>query len=128
MTEEVLHLVRSRAAALVAQDWATVEAQLHPLFMYTNSQGQRLTKAAYVDFLSEGPLRWRKQWLEEVAVVHVEDTAVLHGIVVDDVLVDDDPHLLRFATTQTYVRVSDRWYYLTGHTAPIDDQAASPQR
>ena len=44
------------------------------------------------------------------------------GIVVDDLLINDDPHLLRFATTQTYVRVGDRWYYLTGHTAPIDDQ------
>jgi hypothetical protein len=38
--------------------------------------------------------------------------------VVDDLLINDDPHLLRFATTQTYVRVGDRWSYLAGHTAP----------
>ena len=126
MTEEILHLVSGRAAALVAQDWAVVAAQLHPRFTYTNSQGTRLAKADYVDFLSTGPLRWRKQWLEDASVVHVEGTAVLHGIVVDDLLIDDDPHLLRFATTQTYVRVGDRWYYLAGHTAPIDDQAARP--
>jgi hypothetical protein len=124
VTEEILHLVSGRAAALVAQDWAVVDAQLHPRFIYTDSQGKRLAKAAYLDFLSMGPLRWRKQWLEEASVVHVDGTAVLHGIVVDDVLIDGDPHLLRFATTQTYVRVGDRWYYLTGHTAPIDDQDA----
>ena len=122
MTEEILRLVSGRAAALVAQDWAVVDAQLHPRFIYTNSQGKRLAKAAYVDFLSTGPLRWRKQSLEDASVVHVDGTAVLHGIVVDDLLIDDDPHLLRVATTQTYVRVDDRWYYLTGHTAPIDDQ------
>ena len=121
MTEEILRLARGRAAALVAQDWGVVDAQLHPRFIYTNSQGRRLTKAAYVDFLSRGPLRWRRQWLEEVTVVRVEGTAVLHGIVVDDLLVGDVPHLLRFATTQTYVWVDDRWYYLAGHTAPIDD-------
>ena len=126
MTEEILRLVSGRAAALVAQDWAVVDAQLHPQFVYTNSQGQRLAKAAYVDFLSRGPLRWRRQWLEEASVVHVEGTAVLHAIVVDDLLINDDPHLLRFATTQTYVRVRDRWYYLTGHTGPIDDQYARP--
>ena len=54
--------------------------------------------------------------------MHVEGTAVLHGIVVDDLLINDDPHLLRFATTQTYVLAGDRWYYLAGHTAPIEDQ------
>jgi hypothetical protein len=102
MTAEILHLVSGRAAALVAQDWAVVDAQLHPRFIYTNSQGKRLAKAAYLDFLSRGPLRWRRQWLEEGSVVHVEDTAVLHGIVMDDLLIGDDPHLLRFATTQTY--------------------------
>jgi len=119
--------VSQRAAALVAQDWAVVDAQLHPLFIYTNSHGKRLAKAAYVDFLSRGPLRWRGQWLEEASVVRVEGTAVLHGIVVDDVLISDDPHVLRFATTQTYVWVDDRWNYLTGHTAPIDDQQRDPR-
>ena len=63
MTEGILHLVSGRAAALVAQDWAAIDAQLHPRFIYTNSQGNRLAKAAYLDFLSRGPLRWRRQWL-----------------------------------------------------------------
>jgi len=128
VTQEIVRLVGERAAALVAQDWAVVDAQLHPRFVYTNSQGKRLTKAAYVDFLSSGPLRWRKQWLEDATVVHVDGTAVLHGIVVDDLLIDEDPHLVRFATTQTYVRVGDRWSYLAGHTAPIDDQEDRPDR
>ena len=122
MTEEILHLVSGRAAALVAQDWAVVAAQLHPRFVYTNSQGQRLARAGYLDFLSTGPLRWRKQGLEDASVVHVDGTAVLHGTVVDDLLINHDPYLVRFATTQTYVRVDDRWYYLAGHTAPIEDQ------
>ena len=122
MTDEILRLVNGRAAALVAQDWAVVDAQLHPRFIYTNSQGKRLGKAAYLDFLSRGPLRWRRQWLEDASVVHVEGTGVLHGTVVDDLLISAEPHLLRFATTQTYVRVGDCWYYLTGHTAPIDDR------
>ena len=117
-------MARERAAALVAQDWAVVDAQLHPQFVYTNSQGNRLAKAAYLDFLTSGPLRWRNQSLEDVSVVHVEGAAVLHGIVVDDLLVDEEPHLWRFATTQTYVRVGDRWSYLAGHPAPIDDPEA----
>jgi hypothetical protein len=122
VTDEILHLVSGRAAALVAQEWAVIDAQLHPRFIYTNSQGARLAKTAYLDFLSKGPLRWRRQWLADASVVHVDGTGVLHGIVVDDLLIGGDPHLVRFATTQTYVRVDDRWYYLAGHTAPIDDR------
>ena len=122
MTEEILQLVSDRATALVAQDWAVVDAQLHARFVYTNSQGKRLARAAYLDFLATGPLRWRRQGLEEASVAHVEGTAVLHGIVVDDLLVDDEPHLVRFATTQTYVRVDGGWSYLAGHTGPIDDR------
>jgi hypothetical protein len=44
-------------------------------------------------------------------------TAVLTGVVVDDVMVAGEPHLLRFATTQVYVLVDGAWSYLAGHTA-----------
>jgi hypothetical protein len=120
MSGEVLALVDARAAALAAQDWAVVEAQLHPDFVYTNSRGEQLSKAAYLDFLRDGPLRWRRQSLESPSVVTLGDVAVVAAIVVDDLLVDGDPHVLRFATTQTYVRDQDGWRYLAGQTAPVD--------
>ena len=47
-------------------------------------------------------------------------TAVVIGVVVDDVVVDGEPHLLRFATTQTYVLLDRGRSYLAGQTAPLD--------
>jgi hypothetical protein len=120
LQEDVLVAVTDRAEALVAQDWALVEGQLHPDFVYTNSRGERLTRAAYLDFLRLGPLRWRRQRLEQASVVVAGGAAVVTGVVVDDVEVDGEPHLLRFATTQTYVLLERGWSYLAGQTAPLD--------
>jgi hypothetical protein len=120
LPEDVLVAVAARAEALVARDWALVDGQLHPDFVYTNSRGERLTRAAYLDFLRHGPLRWRRQWLEDGSVVVSGSTAVVTGVVVDDLVVDGEPHLLRFATTQTYVLLDRGWSYLAGQTAPLD--------
>ena len=117
---DVLQVAAGRAAALAAQDWAAVDGLLHDDFVYTNSRGERLTKQAYLDFLRDGPLRWNRQWLEDTSVAAVGDTAVVTGVVVDDVVVDGEEHLLRFATTQTYVRVAGAWRYLAGQTAPVE--------
>ena len=118
MTADVESAFRERADALAAQDWAVVEAQLHDDFVYTNSLGERLTKDGYLTFLRTGPLRWNRQWLEDALVVEVDATAVITGTVFDDVVVDGEPRVLTFATTQTYALVDGRWRYLAGHTAP----------
>jgi hypothetical protein len=122
--QEVLGVAAERATALATQDWVTLDALLHPGFVYTNSQGTRLTHDEYVDFVRTGPLRWRGQRVEDARVSIAGTVAVLTGVVVDDVLVDGEPHLLRFATTQTYVLVDGAWSYLAGHTAPTADNVS----
>jgi hypothetical protein len=120
MTADVEEAFRERADALAAQDWAVVEAQLHEDFVYTNSLGERMMKQGYLAFLRDGPLRWNRQWLEDILVTVVDDTAVVTGLVFDDVVVDGQDHVLTFTTTQTYTRVDGQWRYLAGQTAPID--------
>jgi hypothetical protein len=117
---DVMAVIRERADALAAQDWATVEAQLHEHFIYTNSLGERLGPGLYVDFLRDGPLRWSYQSIEDALVAEVGDAAVVTGIVFDHVVVDGEEQELHFATTQTYVNVDGEWKYLAGQTSPID--------
>ena len=117
--EEVLGIAADRATALSTQDWPTLDSLLHPAFVYTNSQGTRLSREQYVDFVRTGPLRWRGQRFEDARVTVDGSTAVLTGVVVDDVLVEGEPHVLRFATTQTYVLVDGAWSYLAGQTGPL---------
>jgi hypothetical protein len=115
---EVVDVARERGRALAERDWAAFEAALHPEFVYTNAQGTRIGRAEYVAFVRDGPLRWRDQRLEDVQVAAAGPVAVLTARVVDDVEVDGAPHLLRFVTTQTYMRGEAGWLYLAGHTAP----------
>jgi len=117
--QEVLRVAADRATALATQDWPALGSLLHPAFGYTNSQGARLARVEYVDFVRTGPLRWREQRFEGARVIVDGSTAVLTGVVVDDVLVEGEPHMLRFATTQVYVLVEGAWSYLAGHTGPL---------
>ena len=114
---EVLEAAARRAAALAQQDWSLLEQLLHADFVYTNSQGTRLDRTVYLDFVRTGPLRWNAQSYDDVRVCLAGATAVLTGVVVDDVTVDGDRHVLRFATTQTYVLADGGWSYLAGHTS-----------
>jgi hypothetical protein len=116
---EVLDAVARRGAALARQDWSVLDELLDADFIYTNSQGTRLGRAEYLDFVRTGPLRWNAQSYDDVAVRVAGATAVLTGVVVDDVVVDGDRHVLRFATTQTYLLLDGRWSYLAGHTSTI---------
>jgi ketosteroid isomerase-like protein len=120
MTRDVEAALRARGEALPAQDWDAVERLLDDDFVYTNSRGERLMKAAYLEFLRDGPLRWVHQSVEDMLVSEIGDTAVVTGVVVDHVVVDGTEHELHFSTTQTYVRVDGAWLYLAGQTAPID--------
>ena len=120
MTAGVEAAFRPRADALAAQDWAVVEAQLHEHFVYTNSHGERLMREGYLDFLRDGPLRWRHQSIEDMLVVEAGDTAVITGIVFDHVVIDGEERELHFATTQTYARVDGTWRYLAGQTSAMD--------
>jgi hypothetical protein len=82
-----------------------------------NAQGIRAGLADYLAFVRNGPLRWKEQGLEDVKVVVEGSVGVLTATVVDDVEVDGAPHVLRFVTTQTYVRDGEGWLYFAGHTA-----------
>ena len=121
MTDDEAAVLRSaqlRATALATADWDQADALIHPRFVYTTASGARLDKAGYLEFLRDGPLRWRSQSLEDTAIAVDGPVAVLTARVLDDVEVDGEPMLLTFVTTQTYVQREDQWLYLAGHTAP----------
>jgi Domain of unknown function (DUF4440) len=106
-----------RALALAEGDWAAIEAQLHPEFLYVDANGHRLDRDGYLAFLADGPVRWKAQTLEDVHVVAAGTLAVLAATVHDDILFQGKPARWTFVTTQTYVDTQGSWLYLAGHTA-----------
>ena len=113
----VLELATRRGVALARRDWDVVAAQLHPRFVYVDANGHRLDRDHYLAFLTDGPVRWNAQTLEDVQVFGKGPASVLVANVFDDVVYDGIPARWKFVTTQTYVHECGSWLYLAGHTA-----------
>jgi hypothetical protein len=82
-------------------------------------RGESYSRSEYVRRNTEGHTVWRSQRLSDVEVVVVNDTAVLHAEVTDEVLGEGDaPETFRMPMTQVWVRQVDGWMCLAGHAGP----------
>ena len=63
----VLAAAAGRADGPGGQDWATLDALLHPDFVYTNSQGARLTRRAVRPVRADRTAALEAQWFEDAA-------------------------------------------------------------
>jgi ketosteroid isomerase-like protein len=116
--QEILEAAKRRAAALVERDAAALLALHHPDLRWTTHRGDVLDRESYVRGNTEGELRWIEQGLEDAVVVIECDTAVLTGVVVDEVERDGRRETFRLRLTQTWVRAGEGWVVLAGHAGP----------
>ena len=124
--DEVLAAVSARAAALVAGDAERLRACLHPGFRWTSHRGEVFDRDSYVAANTGGALVWRRQVVEAPDVVLAGGTAVVTGVVRDDVERDGVPATFALRLTQVWVRVGDRWHCLAGHAGPALDPESDP--
>ena len=116
--QQVLEAAERRARALVDRDAASLLALHHPKLRWTTFRGELLDRDAYVRGNTTGALRWIGQRLEDVNVTVDGDTAVLTGVVVDEVERDARRETFRLRLTQTWVRDGDDWVVLAAHAGP----------
>lgn len=116
--QEILEAAKRRAAALVERDAAALLALHHPDLRWTTHRGDVLDRESYVRGNTEGELMWIEQRLENAVVVIEGDTAVLTGMVVDEVERDGRSETFRLRLTQTWVRTGEGWVVLAGHAGP----------
>jgi ketosteroid isomerase-like protein len=114
---EVLDAADRRARALVERDAAALLALHHPELRWMTHRGEVLDRETYVRGNTEGELRWLEQRLEHAVVVIEGETAVLTGVVVDEVERDGSRETFRLRLTQTWVRDGDGWVVLAGHAS-----------
>ena len=116
---EVLAAVRGRAAALAARDATALRERLHPGFRWTSHRGEVFDREAYVAANTGGALVWRRQVVEAPDVVVAGVTAVVTGVVRDDVERDGAPASFAMRLTQVWVHDDGRWLCLAGHAGPL---------
>lgn len=115
--DEVIAAAERRARALCERDAEALRALHHPDLRWTTRRGEVLDREAYIAGNVEGELVWHAQRLEDVSVVVDGDTAVLVGIVVDEVERDGERAVFRLRLTQTWVRREGGWVCLAGHAS-----------
>lgn len=116
---QVIAAAEDRASALAAGDAERLAGLLHEGFRWRSHTGESYSRSEYVHRNTEGHTVWRSQRLSDVEVVVVNDTAVLHAEVTDEVLGEGDaPETFRMPMTQVWVRQVDGWMCLAGHAGP----------
>ena len=115
--DEVLAAQNARAAALANGDEAALRALMHPGLRWTTYRGEVLTYDTYIAGNTRGGLVWRGQRMEEVEISVSDSTAVLVGLVVDDVRQGGQDRTFRLRLTQTWVRTDEGWRCLAGHAS-----------
>jgi hypothetical protein len=115
--DAVIAAAEARATALATGDAAMLRRLLHPSFRWTSFIGEVFDRDSYIASNTAGALTWRSQRFEDAQVVVVGTTAVLVGIIVDEVERDGVAETFRLRITQVWIRDSE-WRCLSGHAGP----------
>jgi ketosteroid isomerase-like protein len=107
--DAVLGAEQARVAALIADDHAALDRLLSDDLTYTHSNSIVDTKAAFMESLTSGQLKYRSLEHSDQEVRIYGDTAILTGLTrVHSLALGEDIRLtLRF--TIVYVRKDGRW-------------------
>jgi hypothetical protein len=116
--EAVLSAVHARAQALAAGDPEQLTRSLHERFVWTSHRGDVFNRSSYVT-ANTRDLVWRSQVVDNPRVTVVGETAVVVGIVRDEVERAGERADFAMRVTQTWVREGRQWRCLAGHAGPL---------
>lgn len=119
VTDEVIRVARQRSEALVGKDLAALEHILAPEFVYTNASGEVLDKDQYLTrYVRDANVRFESQELTELEVRVFDASAVVTCQVRDRATFHGNRLSGLFRSTFVYVRDSQGWRCVAGHTGP----------
>ena len=109
-TEEDLNqLEDQRYAALIAKDWATVDALLADEFFYNQGGGGSVTKAAFLGYMKAGDAKVKKAVREDTKIRLYGDVAVVTGITHVDVTLKGEDKVLHSRYLHVWAKRGDSW-------------------
>ncbi len=126
---EVLARVEAFARAFEAADTAALDALLAEDYVHCNSDGSRLTREAWLDWLASrrqeiaaGQFRWDRYRNSEIEVRVHGDAAIVTGINDSSGVRSGQPFQSRLRFTQVWVRGPSGWRRAAFH----DSRVAGP--
>jgi ketosteroid isomerase-like protein len=118
LEQTIVTLAHASADALARHDVDFFTHLLDEAFVYINANGETLSKQEYMQRYVEPPeVQWVSQTLEETRVRFYGNVAILTGRLHDRLMFASEPFEGEYVTTRVYVRDSDQWRCVSGHTS-----------
>ena len=119
MTEqEILGLEDQRFAAMIAEDFGTLEALTHDELVYTHGHGGGDTKASWLETMRSGKTHYRKIVPGERKVRLFGDVALVTGRLDYELESAGQPRSLKFVFLAVWAKTPRGWQFVAWQTTP----------
>ncbi len=119
MSDDVLQREERRWAALIGNDFETIDELTHPDLSYTHSNAVVDTKDAWIGSMTSGLVDYRSVEREDVALITSGDTAVITGKATFTVGVQDREITIVARFTSVWVNEDGTWRFFAWQNTPI---------
>lgn len=122
-TEEDLNrLEEKRYAALIAGDWAALDALLADEFFYNQGGGGSVSKSAFIDYMKAGEAKVKKATREDTRIRLYGDIAVVTGVTHVDVTLKGEDKTLHSRYLHVWTKTSGDWKLVARQATYIPDK------
>lgn len=117
--EDLVALDRAWAAAVVADDFASIEKIISPDLVYAHSDGKLDTAESYLNLLRSGASNYQAIDISAISAKLSGDTAVVNARALFRVLVGDNQLNNDIAYTHVYKKTDGEWRMIAHQAARI---------
>jgi ketosteroid isomerase-like protein len=116
--KEILEREDKRLAAMVGEDFGSLEAMVHDELIYTHSSGVVDTKASWLESMRSRKTRYRKVTPGERKVRLYGDTALVTGRADIEAEVGGQPKSLRLSYLIAWTKTPQGWKFVAWQSTP----------
>ena len=117
--QTVIDLVRQRMAAMVAKDYARLEALIGDDLIYTHSSARMDTKASLIGAMQSGATVYTGADPSEVKAQDLGDTVVLTGVARMQVVSNGTPNAFTIRFTDVWAKRAGGWQMTTWQSTKL---------
>jgi len=117
VAEDIADVLLAKADAIVHRAAGTLDALIHPDFVYVNAAGRSFDKAGYIDtYCLSGKIVFAEQRISELSVQAFPGVAVATFVAHDRFLVDGETVDATYQSMCVFSGGPDGWQWVAGQT------------
>jgi hypothetical protein len=117
--KELLALEARRFDAMIARDFAKLDALVHDELRYTHSSGVTDGKASWLDSMRSGRVKYQSARCSEQKVRIYGETALITGRAQIEAEIAGQPKTLRLLFLNAWTRTPQGWQFVAWQSTPL---------